>query len=193
MEIIFHFLSSILQSRFLKTKFSDFPAAVDPEPVGGIAAHGGFECAVHIAHDVFARTRPAVFVRRNFLTEFEPPFCQRDTVANGGIKLAAVTQSKNGGRQAGIAIMAEERRAQAAGILVGEQPEDDSPAVHGGAKLPSPGTPLKKVAAAAPPYVLHQPVERRVLEGAVSRGELMAGTYALITDKKLKVPEVADG
>ena len=42
---------------------SRFPAAVNPEPVGRVAAHGGFEAAVDVAHDVAGSPRPAVFVR----------------------------------------------------------------------------------------------------------------------------------
>src|SRR5664280_2237052 len=112
------------------TLMSGFPAAMNPEPVGGIAAHGGFQGPIHVARDFFSRPRLAVSVRGNFFAELQPPFRQRHAVANLRVKFRVVTQREDGGREAGVAIVAEKRRAQAFGALVGEQAENDAALFH---------------------------------------------------------------
>src|ERR1035441_5464975 len=97
---------------------SVLPAAVDPEPVRRVAAHGGFQGAVHVAHDVFRGTRMAVLMRRNFFAEFQPPFCQAHTITNAAVKFGLIAQREHGGSEAGVAVVAEKRRAQALGTLV---------------------------------------------------------------------------
>src|SRR5208283_4284626 len=59
-----------------------FPAPMHPEPIGWIAAHGGFEGTVHIAHDGGRGSRLAVLVRRDFRTRLDAPPCQTDAITN---------------------------------------------------------------------------------------------------------------
>src|ERR1035437_5984408 len=172
---------------------SVFPAAMNPEPVGGIAAHGGFQGAVHVAHDFFGRTRLAIFVRGNFFAEFQPPFRQRDTVTNMRVKLRIVTQRENGGREAGVAIVAEKRRAQAFGALVGKQAENDAALFHPAAEGAAIGAAFKKKTAAAGAQILHESVECGLVERAISPRALIAGYDILQPRVILEVAEVADG
>src|ERR1035437_9604988 len=175
------------------TLMSVFPAAMNPEPVGGIAAHGGLQGAIHVAHDFFGRTRLAVFVRGNFFAEFQPPFRQCDAVTNLRVKFRVVTQRENGGREAGVAIAAEKRRAQAFGALVGEQAENDAALFHPAAKGAAIGAAFKKKTAAADAQILHKPVERGLVERAIGRRSLIAGQNILQPRVKFEVAEVADG
>ncbi len=64
------------------TLISVFPAAMHPEPVRGVAPHGFFQNAVYVAHDGFAGTWLAIFMRGNFLADFDPPLRQGDTITN---------------------------------------------------------------------------------------------------------------
>src|SRR5271154_2894488 len=48
-----------------------FPAAVNPEPVGGVTAHGDLKHAVHVAHDVRNGPGFAVFARGDFVADFD--------------------------------------------------------------------------------------------------------------------------
>ena len=123
-----YFPSSI----FAFDRFTLLPAAVDPEPVGRVAAHGDFKRAVHVAHDVGDGARLAVFARGNFVADFDLPVRQADAVANGGVQRAVVAQGKNrrrgGGRRSrGRETACAVRRGLA---LVGEQAEQQAGVVH---------------------------------------------------------------
>jgi len=70
---------------------------VDPKPVGGVAADGGFEGTVHFADDGFEWTGGAVFVQGDFIAYFETPAGQSGAVTDDCVERTIETQREDGG------------------------------------------------------------------------------------------------
>ena len=94
--------------------FEWLPAVVHPEPVGRVAADGGFEGAVDVAHDGGGGAGPAILAGGDFGARFDAPAGQADAVADAGEQRAVVAQREDGGRGRGGAVVPEERPAQRA-------------------------------------------------------------------------------
>ena len=63
---------------------SRFPSSVDPEPIGRVAANGGFEGPVHVAHDGSRGPRLAVLAGGNFGARLDAPAGKADAIAYAG-------------------------------------------------------------------------------------------------------------
>src|SRR5438132_10513531 len=105
---------------------------MNPEPVGGITAHGNFERLVNISHDFQGLARPSLLLNRDLVSRFDSPSSQSNSVTHGGIQNAMIAQRKNSGRGGSRAVSAQEWEPEAAmaGMLIGQQPEQDAGFVH---------------------------------------------------------------
>jgi hypothetical protein len=71
---------------------------VHPEPVGRVAADGGLERPVNVAHDGGGGTRLAILASWDFIARLNTPAGQADPVTDAGDQSAVVAQRENGGR-----------------------------------------------------------------------------------------------
>jgi hypothetical protein len=105
-----------------------------PKPIGRIAPNRLFKSTVDINHDGGGGPRLAVFKSWNFRACLDTPAGQAYAVANARVQAATVSQSEDcrGGRRR--TVMSQERQAQTAfaGILVGEEAQDNARLVHEG-------------------------------------------------------------
>ena len=65
---------------------------MDPEPVRRVSTDSSFKRAVDVAHDVGGRARMAVFVRRDFVAQFQPPLRGRHPETKRREKFGVITQ-----------------------------------------------------------------------------------------------------
>ena len=105
--------------------FRGFPAFVDPEPVGGIAADRRFQHRVNVAGDILDRPAASIYGRGNRRAVLEAPFAEARAKTNGHMQRAAISQRKNRRGGGDRAIMAQKGQPQSLGtrVLVGEQPD----------------------------------------------------------------------
>ena len=185
----------MLGRQVLEPIFGKFPAIVDPEPVGWVASDGGFEGTVDIEHNGAGGAGLAILVGGDFCALLYAPLGQPHPIANAGVKGAIVTQSKDGRRRGGGALVSEEWETNAiiACVLVREQTERNSGLTHKGSKRGGIETAFKEPATRAVPEVLEQTVERRLAETAISGSALVSRGELAKAGVEFEIAEVADG
>ena len=137
----------------------------------------------------------AILVGGDFCALLYAPLGQPHPIANAGVKGAIVTQSKDGRRRGGGALVSEEWETNAiiACVLVREQTERNSGLTHKGSKRGGIETAFKEPATRAVPEVLEQTVERRLAETAISGSALVSRGELAESGVELEVAEVAYG
>ena len=173
---------------------SILPAAVDPEPVGRVAAHGGFKRAVHVAHDVRDGPRAGRFraweFRRRLRSAILPGRCDsrwRCAAGNGnaGRKPPARWRCRSRGRETACARLCE---------LWSASRPSSRPVSFIAALSAAPSVRRsKKRQPVRFAQLLHEPVERRLFQRAIGRGALEDGHELAEPGVKLEVAEMADG
>jgi hypothetical protein len=137
----------------------------------------------------------AILVDGDFCTFFYPPLGEAYTIADAGVKGAIVTQSKDGRRRGGGAVVSEEWKTNAiiARVLVREQAERNSGLTHEGSEGGGIESAFKEPATGAVAEVLEQTVKRRLAEAAIGGSALVSRGELAEAGVEFEVAEVADG
>lgn len=111
-----------------------FPAAVNPEPVGGVGSDGFLEGAVDLGGDRFDRAQAAVgFADRNLWPHVEAPASNVHAATDRGVEGAVVAKGEDDRGGGGGTFASQERQPFAAvtRVLIGQEADHEVFAAHG--------------------------------------------------------------